>query len=52
MGFTGVTGMTDALRDWELKLAVQLQELAAPKADIDQGLANAAAGRVQALRRG
>jgi len=43
--------MTDALRDWQLKLAMQLQGLAALKADIDQGLANVAAGRVQILRR-
>lgn len=47
----GVAGMTDALRDWQLKLAMQLQGLAALKADIDQGLANVAAGRVQILRR-
>lgn len=47
----GVAGMTDALRDWQLKLAMQLQGLAALKADIDQGLANVAAGRVQTLRR-
>lgn len=47
----GVTSMTDALRDGQLKLAMQLQGLAALKADIDQGLANVAAGRVQILRR-
>ena len=37
----------EALRDWKLKRALQLQELAALKADIDQGLADVAAGRVQ-----
>ena len=38
----------EALRDWKLKRAVQLQELEALKADIDRGLADVAAGRVQA----
>ena len=37
----------EALRDWKLKRALQLQELAALKADIDQGLADVAPGRVQ-----
>ena len=37
----------EALRDWKLKRALQLQELAALKADIDKGLTNLAAGRVQ-----
>ena len=37
----------EALRDWKLTRALQLQELAALKADIDQGLADVAAGRVQ-----
>ncbi len=37
----------EALRDWKLKRALQLQELAALKADIDQGLADVAAGRVR-----
>jgi antitoxin ParD1/3/4 len=37
----------EALRDWKLKRAVQLQELSALKADIDKGLADVAAGRVR-----
>ncbi len=36
-----------ALRDWKLKRTLQLEELAALKADIDKGLADVAAGRVQ-----
>lgn len=36
-----------ALRDWKIKRALQLEELAALKADIDVGLADVAAGRVQ-----
>ncbi len=36
-----------ALRDWKTKRALQLQELAALKADIDAGLADVAAGRVK-----
>jgi antitoxin ParD1/3/4 len=36
-----------ALRDWKFKRALQLEELAALKADIDLGLADVAAGRVQ-----
>jgi antitoxin ParD1/3/4 len=36
-----------ALRDWKVKRALQLQELAALKADIDKGLADVAAGRVK-----
>jgi antitoxin ParD1/3/4 len=35
-----------ALRDWKLKRALQLEELATLKADIDVGLADIAAGRV------
>jgi antitoxin ParD1/3/4 len=35
-----------ALRDWKFKRALQLEELAALKADIDLGLADVAAGRV------
>jgi antitoxin ParD1/3/4 len=35
-----------ALRDWKLKRALQLEELATLKADIDTGLADIAAGRV------
>ena len=37
----------EALRDWRTKRAVQLQELAALKADIDKGLADVAAVRVK-----
>ena len=37
----------EALREWKLKRAVQVQELAALKADIDKGLADVAAGRVR-----
>jgi antitoxin ParD1/3/4 len=37
----------EALRDWKLKRALQLQELAALKQDIDRGLADVAAGRVK-----
>jgi len=36
-----------ALRDWKMKRALQLQELAALKADINKGLADVAAGRVK-----
>jgi antitoxin ParD1/3/4 len=37
----------EALRDWKMKRALQLQELAALKAEIDKGLADLAAGRVK-----
>ena len=37
----------EALRDWKMKRAMQLQELAALKAEIDRGLADVAAGRVR-----
>jgi antitoxin ParD1/3/4 len=37
----------DALRDWKMKRSLQIQELAALKADIDKGLADVAAGRVK-----
>jgi len=37
----------EALRDWKTKRALQLQELAALKAEIDKGLADLAEGRVQ-----
>jgi len=37
----------EALRDWKMKRALQLQELAALKADIDKGLADLAQGRVK-----
>jgi len=36
-----------ALRDWKMKRALQVEELAALKADIDAGLADVAAGRVK-----
>lgn len=36
-----------ALRDWKLKRALQIEELAALKKDIDKGLADVAAGRVK-----
>jgi antitoxin ParD1/3/4 len=36
-----------ALRDWKVKRALQIEELAALKADIDKGLADVAAGRVK-----
>ena len=36
-----------ALRDWKTKRALQLEELAALRADIDAGLADVAAGRVK-----
>ncbi|MGA9824257.1 MAG: ribbon-helix-helix protein, CopG family [Methylocystis sp.] len=36
-----------ALRDWKMKRALQLQDLAALKSDIDKGLADVAAGRVK-----
>jgi antitoxin ParD1/3/4 len=37
----------EALRDWKMKRALQVEELAALKADIDRGLADLAAGRVR-----
>jgi antitoxin ParD1/3/4 len=37
----------EALRDWKMKRAVQLKEMEAIKADIDKGLTDLAAGRVQ-----
>ncbi len=37
----------EAVRDWKMKRALQLQELAALKTDIDKGLADLAAGRVK-----
>jgi antitoxin ParD1/3/4 len=36
----------EALRDWKMKRALQLQELASLKADIDRGLTDLAEGRV------
>ena len=37
----------DALREWKMRRAIQLQEIAALKVDIDKGLADVAAGRVK-----
>ncbi len=37
----------DALRECKMRRAVQLQEIAALKTDIDKGLADVAAGRVK-----
>jgi antitoxin ParD1/3/4 len=39
----------EALRDWRMKKELRLQELASLKADIAQGLAALAAGRVDAF---
>ena len=36
-----------ALRDWKIKRALQIEELAVLRADIDKGLADLAAGRVE-----
>lgn len=37
----------EALRDWKMKRALQLQELASLKSHIDRGLTDLAEGRVQ-----
>jgi antitoxin ParD1/3/4 len=37
----------EAMREWKAKRAVQLQELASLKADIEKGLADLAAGRTK-----
>lgn len=37
----------EALRDWKMKRALQLQELTSLKADIDRGLTDLAEGRVK-----
>ena len=37
----------EALRDWKVKRALQLQELTALQADIDKGLTDLAEGRVK-----
>jgi len=37
----------DALRDWKTRRTIQLHEIAALKADIDQGFADVAAGRIK-----
>jgi antitoxin ParD1/3/4 len=36
----------EALREWKLKRAMQTQEIAALKADIEKGLADVAAGKL------
>ncbi len=37
----------DALRQWKMRRAIQIQEITALKSDIDKGLADVAAGRVK-----
>jgi antitoxin ParD1/3/4 len=37
----------EALRDWKMKRAVQMQELAALRADLQKGLDDIAAGRTE-----
>jgi antitoxin ParD1/3/4 len=37
----------EALREWKMKRAVQMQELAALRADLQKGLDDAAAGRTK-----
>ena len=37
----------DALRQWKVNRAIQIQEIAALKSDIDKGLADVAAGRIK-----
>jgi antitoxin ParD1/3/4 len=37
----------EALRDWKMKRALQINELASLKSDIDRGLNDVAEGRVQ-----
>ena len=37
----------EALRDWKMKRALQMSELASLKSDIDRGLNDVAEGRVQ-----
>lgn len=39
----------DALRQWKMRRAIQIQEIAAQKSDFDKGLADVAAGRVKDL---
>ncbi len=39
----------EALREWKVRRESRVEELAALKADIDQGLADVAAGRVKDL---
>lgn len=42
----------EALRDWKIKRAIQHEEIAALKVDIDKGLADVAVGRVTELNTG
>jgi antitoxin ParD1/3/4 len=42
----------EAVREWKVRRQLMLNEIAALKADIDQGLADVAAGRVKVLARG
>jgi antitoxin ParD1/3/4 len=44
--------LSAALRDWNLRHALQLQELAALEAEIDRGLTDLVEGRVQAFDAG
>ncbi|MCY7305089.1 MAG: ribbon-helix-helix domain-containing protein [Rhodoferax sp.] len=37
----------EAMRDWKVKRALQIQEFASLKADLDKGLADLAAGRTK-----
>ena len=37
----------DALRQWKMTRAIQIQEISALKSDIDKGLADVAAGRIK-----
>jgi antitoxin ParD1/3/4 len=37
----------DALRQWKMRRAIQIEEIAALKQDINKGLADVAAGRVK-----
>ncbi len=39
----------EAVRDWKLRRQIALEDLSALKADIDQGLADLAAGRVKSF---
>ncbi|MGB7180591.1 MAG: ribbon-helix-helix protein, CopG family [Burkholderiaceae bacterium] len=39
----------EALREWRIRRTVQVEELATLKADIEQGLADVAAGRLESF---
>ena len=45
--YASTSDIRAALRDWKLKRATQIEELAAFRADIDAGLADVSAGRVK-----